>query len=81
MGGIPNPGLGGDPNMAAAQNVDPNVTVSEGWSDKRSESLTQTLMGGGAAADATDSVIGLGTRSGRDPGAVRRAGRRTGTRA
>jgi hypothetical protein len=62
-GGIPNPGLGGDPNLAAAQNVDPNVTTADGWYDKRSESLTTTLMGGGAS-DAADSVIGLGTRSG-----------------
>jgi hypothetical protein len=63
VGGIPNPGLGADPNLSAAQNVDPNISVADGWSDKRSESLTTTLMGG-AAPDAMDSVIGLGTRSG-----------------
>jgi len=63
VGGIPNPGLGGDPNLAAAQNVDPNIATAQGWADKRSESLTTTLMGGGAS-DATDSVIGLGARSG-----------------
>src|SRR5262245_13311882 len=62
-GGIPNPGLGGDPNLSAAQNVDPNVTTADGWYDKRSESLTTTLMGGGSS-DAQDSVIGLGTRHG-----------------
>src|ERR671914_2724765 len=27
VGGIPNPGLGGDPNLSAAQSVDPNVSV------------------------------------------------------
>lgn len=62
-GGIPNPGLGGDPNLSAAQNVDANITTADGWSDKRSESLTQTLMGGGSS-DAADSVIGLGGRAG-----------------
>jgi hypothetical protein len=63
VGGIPNPGLGGDPNLAAGQNVDPTVTVSDGWSARRSETLTATLMGG-SAPDATDSVIGIGLRSG-----------------
>ena len=62
LGGIPNPGLGGDPNLAAAQNVDPRA-VSQGWADKRSESLTTTLMGG-ATVDSTDSIIGLGAHSG-----------------
>lgn len=64
IGGIPNPGLGGDPNLAAAQNVDRNITVAEGWNEKRSQTLTTTLMEGGAAPDAADSVIGLGARSG-----------------
>lgn len=64
IGGIPNPGLGGDPNMSAAQNVDRTITVTDGWNDKRSETLTTTLMEGGAAPDAVDSVIGIGTRSG-----------------
>jgi hypothetical protein len=63
IGGIPNPGLGGDPNLSAAQNVDPNITTADGWYDKRSESLTTTLMGGGSS-EAADSVIGLGQRSG-----------------
>jgi hypothetical protein len=64
VGGIPNPGLGSDPNMAAAQNVDPNVSSTDNWADKRSESLTTTLMNGGSSDDATDSVIGLGARGG-----------------
>jgi hypothetical protein len=63
VGGIPNPGLGGDPNLLSAQSEDPNITTAAGWNDKRSESLTTTLMGGGAT-DAVDSVIGLGGRSG-----------------
>jgi len=63
VGGLPNPGLGGDPNLSAAQDVDPHITAADGWSQKRSESLTSTLMAG-AAPDAADSVIGLGLRSG-----------------
>jgi hypothetical protein len=62
VGGIPNPGLGGDPNISAAQNVDPNASVSDGWSKQRSESLASTLMQ--SSNDATDSVIGLGSHSG-----------------
>lgn len=64
IGGVPNPGLGGDPNLAAAQNVDPTVSVADGWAEKRSETLTSTLMQGGGTPDSTDSVIGLGPRSG-----------------
>src|SRR5688500_4423416 len=64
VGGIPNPGLGGDPNLPAAQSVDANVNVAEGWSDKRSETLTQNLMGGGGSEGEVDSLIGIGLRSG-----------------
>jgi hypothetical protein len=63
VGGIPNPGLGGDPNLGAAQSVDPTVSTSDSWATRRSETLTATLMGG-AAPDAADSVIGLGVHSG-----------------
>jgi hypothetical protein len=75
VGGIPNPGLGGDPNMAAAQSIDPNVAVADGWSDKRSETLTQNLMGGGASDSEVDSVIGLGLRSGLGAGLGSGSGR------
>lgn len=63
VGGIPNPGLGGDPNLQSAQNVDPNVAAAEGWSQSASKSLNTALLGG-ASSDATDSVIGLGVHSG-----------------
>ena len=64
VGGIPNPGLGGDPNLTAAQSADPNVSVAEGWSDQRSQTLTQNLMGGGGSEGEADSMIGLGSRAG-----------------
>jgi hypothetical protein len=69
VGGIPNPGLGGDPNLSAAQSVDPTVNIAEGWSDKRSETLTQNLMGGGGSEGEVDSLIGIGLRSGIGTGA------------
>ena len=48
VGGIPNPGLGGDPNRAAAQDQFKDVAVnSEGWANKPSQTLTASLMGGG----------------------------------
>src|SRR5438132_13383532 len=41
VGGIPNPGLGGDPNRAAAQDQFKDVAVtSEGWADKPSQTPT-----------------------------------------
>ncbi|HVT90214.1 MAG TPA: hypothetical protein VHD56_15285 [Tepidisphaeraceae bacterium] len=64
VGGIPNPGLGSDPNLSAAQNIDPMSNDADNWARKRNESLTSTLMQGGSAPDAADSVIGLGPRTG-----------------
>lgn len=68
VGGLPNPGLGGDPNLGAAQNVDPSVSISDGVWERPSESLSQTLLGGGADAEATDSAIGLGLNAGMGSG-------------
>jgi hypothetical protein len=62
-GGLPNPGLGADPNLLSAQDVDPNVAAVDGWASQRGQSLTSTLVAGGSS-DAADSVIGLGTRAG-----------------
>lgn len=63
VGGLPNPGLGNDPNLSAGQTVDPNIAVSDGWANKRSQGLTMTLMAGNTA-DAADSVISLGPKAG-----------------
>jgi hypothetical protein len=60
VGGIPNPGLGGDPTRAAAQDQIPEATA-EGWAEKPSETLTNAVIGGGGASDAqADTVIGIG---------------------
>jgi len=68
VGGLPNPGLGGDPNLAAAQNFDPTIAESDGTWDRKSDTLSQTLMGGGTGEDASDSVIGLGVNAGMGAG-------------
>lgn len=76
-GGIPNPGLGGDPTRRAEQDVDPNVKDSEGWSDKPSASLEASLMAGGAA-DGTDGTIGIGGATSFGRGDGKRVGSGTG---
>jgi hypothetical protein len=65
-GGIPNPGLGNDPMRQARQdniaNAPPN---SEGWADKPSQTLAQTMMSGGLGETASEiSVIGPGAGTG-----------------
>src|SRR5262245_55999220 len=37
VGGIPNPGLGGDPNLAAAQDQIQEVQTSDGWANQQSQ--------------------------------------------
>ncbi len=65
VGGIPNPGLGGDPNREARQDKDPNVPdTSEGWAEKKSASLSTSLMGGGASDSTSDGLIGVGSGGG-----------------
>jgi hypothetical protein len=60
-GGIPNPGLGDDPNRKAAQDQIPDAPAdSTGWSSSRRETLTNSLMGGGSGDSASESAIALG---------------------
>jgi len=61
IGGIPHPGLGGDPTRDAAQDKIMDVPPdSQGWSEKPSINLTNTLMGGGGGDTPTDPTIGIG---------------------
>ncbi len=62
VGGIKNPGLGNDADRRAEQDKYPDVQAdSQGWSDKPSQTLTASLVGGGSGdANNTNSVIGLG---------------------
>ncbi len=65
VGGIPNPGLGGDPTRRAEQNEFKDVPAdSEGWANKPSQSLTSSLMGGGAGDSESTAIIGLGANAG-----------------
>src|SRR3954469_22958882 len=60
VGGIPNPGLGGDPTRAAAQDVTADTTATDSWADKKSQTLEANLMGGGEQEATSDTIIGLG---------------------
>jgi len=70
-GGIPNPGLGDDPNRAAAQDALDVAVASQGWAERPSQTLTQTLMGDNKDTQA-DSVISIGGAAaiGRSTGAA-----------
>lgn len=72
-GGIPHPGLGGDPTRDAAQNLVPDVPPdSKGLAEKAGTNLMPEMMnagGGGADGDAA-AVIGIGPGTfGKGPGA------------
>src|SRR5438874_2150042 len=59
VGGIPNPGLGGDPDRPAASDLVPENTRTEGWNKTPSKSL-QTAIVGGSGETASDTMIGIG---------------------
>jgi hypothetical protein len=61
VGGVPNPGLGEDPNRKAAQDqVADAPSESAGWSSRQRQSLTNTLMGGGSGESAEEALIAAG---------------------
>jgi hypothetical protein len=66
VGGVPNPGLGGDPNRITAQDQFKDAAIdSTGLAERPSQTLTQSLMGGGAGDKSEQfSVIGLGANNG-----------------
>jgi hypothetical protein len=59
VGGIPNPGLDGDPNRPAASDLVPENTRSDGWNKLPSKSLQAAVLGG-QGDTATDTMIGIG---------------------
>src|ERR1019366_7672911 len=66
-GGIPHPGVGGDPTRDAAQDLSRDVQQdSAGWSAKASNELNQALLGDPAAADANAITLGPGLLLGRN---------------
>jgi len=63
VGGIQNPGLGSDPNRAARQDK-LDAADTSGLNDKKTQSLSQSLMGGAPADGAAETVISLGVHAG-----------------
>src|SRR5438067_7527732 len=59
VGGIPNPGIDGDPNRPAASDLVPENTRSEGWNRQPSKSLQAAVLGG-SGDTASDTMIGVG---------------------
>ena len=69
-GGIPNPGLGDDPMRRATQDKLENVAASsEGWAERTSPTLAETMISGGEGAQQSDiSLIGIGANTGAGKG-------------
>lgn len=63
MGGVPNPGLGEDPTRRSLQNIDPTVTQSNDWANRRTASLSESLADSAAQASSAITPIGQGVRS------------------
>ncbi len=59
VGGIPNPGLGGDPTKPPAQDEIPDA--NQGWSDRPSKTVQAALVAGGETESISDTMIGLGS--------------------
>ena len=59
VGGIPNPGLGGDPTRPAASDLVPENTQSDGWNKLPSKSLQSAVLGGAGDAE-NNTLIGIG---------------------
>src|SRR5438045_2216486 len=63
-GGIPHPGLGGDPTRDAAQDKFPDVPKdSKGLAEKPGPTLQVSLIGGGGGEAEGQTAIGLGANS------------------
>ena len=63
-GGIPHPGLGGDPTRDAAQDRFPDVPKdSKGLAEKPGPTLQVSLIGGGGGEADGQTAIGLGANS------------------
>jgi hypothetical protein len=64
-GGIPHPGVGGDPTRDAAQDLIKDTPQDSGWATKASDQLNQAVLGGSAAdSDASAITVGANTSTG-----------------
>ncbi len=64
IGGIPNPGLGADPDRRATQDTVKDLGQADSWNAKRGQSLTASLMEAGGADQPDNTVIVPGVRPG-----------------
>ncbi|HEY2587311.1 MAG TPA: VWA domain-containing protein, partial [Tepidisphaeraceae bacterium] len=62
-GGIPNQGLGNDPNRQAFQDKDPTGGTPQGWAEKKGTSIEMKSAGGGEG-DSNDPTIGVSLSGG-----------------
>jgi hypothetical protein len=60
MGGVPNPGLGGDPNRPAASDIQPDSTTTTDFSAKSSIRMNQAIMTASTPGENSDPLIGTG---------------------
>jgi hypothetical protein len=62
-GGIPNQGLGNDPQRQAFQDKDPTGGTPQGWAEKKGTSIEMKAAGGGDG-DSSDPTIGVSLMGG-----------------
>ena len=62
-GGIPNQGLGNDPQHQAFQDKDPSAGTPQGWAEKKGTAIDMKAAGGGDG-DSNDSTIGVSSLGG-----------------
>lgn len=62
-GGIPNQGLGNDPQRQAFQDKDPSAGTPQGWAEKKGTAIDIKASGGGDG-DSNDSTIGVSSIGG-----------------
>lgn len=64
VGGVPNPGLGDDPNRAAAQDQFQDVPDDAGLAASQTRELNRALMAGGAESDTAVNPLAIGPQRG-----------------
>jgi hypothetical protein len=62
--GVPNPGVNNDPSRQAEQDVDPSVTDSKDWGEKKSDTLSAVMATGSAETNTSATAIGAGVSTG-----------------
>jgi hypothetical protein len=60
IGGVPNPGLGGDPNRPAASDIQPDSSTTTDFSAKSSIRMNQAIMTAATPGENSDPLIGTG---------------------